>query len=204
MSSDKDSRLASAMASTTISSDKDFTMISSDEDIYKPCPRPDPAKFAMNSRRTREEQLFANFKGSRTEKVLPEGYHFDVRRYRLDPNYIKPPRIFCGFGVNIQDFLDYHQQHNLPRPPPMTKRADIWVHIMHAVVHDLSAHCRFLLKLTTAMSAEYGYVISLYNSHTISTTELEDDEEEDVIWVMKERLQDKQEPWWFFPLVEIF
>ncbi|KAH7872781.1 uncharacterized protein C8R40DRAFT_1115608 [Lentinula edodes] len=82
-----------------------------DEEIYNPCPRPNPAK-SVSSVATGCEDL----PKCSTDKTLPEEYRFNVRRWRLEPGYIKPRELFYGFGVDIQDFIDYHQRHQLPRP----------------------------------------------------------------------------------------
>ncbi|KAJ3804555.1 hypothetical protein F5876DRAFT_82969 [Lentinula aff. lateritia] len=162
-----------------------------DAEIYNPCPRPNPAKS-----RIKPEDL----PKCSTEKKLPEEYRFNVRRWRLEPGYIKPRKLFYGFGVDIQDFIDYHQRHQLPRPPPMDNRASLWHYIMDDVMEDLSARCRFKLQRILPLSPKYDYTIALYNSHHLSITELEDDEEEDVIRVIKERFGNvvaTQEPQWF-------
>ncbi|KAJ3915799.1 hypothetical protein F5877DRAFT_24456, partial [Lentinula edodes] len=135
------------------------------------------------------------------EKKLPEEYRFNARRFRLEPGYIKPRILFYGFGVDIQDFLDYHQRHQLPRPPPLDNRASLWHFIMDQVIDDLNDCCSFKLERVLPLSPKYDYTIALYNSHHISITELEDDEEEDVIRIMKERFSDvvaAQRPQWFF------
>ncbi|KAJ3886531.1 hypothetical protein GG344DRAFT_57287, partial [Lentinula edodes] len=135
-----------------------------------------------------------------TEKRLPEEYRFNVRRFRLEPGYIKPRKLFYGFGVDIQDFIDYHQRHQLPRPPPM-EQASLWHYITDDVMDDLNAHCHFKLQRILPLSPKYDCAIALYNSHHISVTELEDDEEEDVIRTIKERFGDVvaiQRPQWFF------
>ncbi|KAJ3915802.1 hypothetical protein F5877DRAFT_81486 [Lentinula edodes] len=166
-----------------------------DEEIYNPCPRPNPAK----SRIEPEEDLLK----CSMEKTLPEEYRFNVRRWRLEPGYIKPRELFYGFGVDIQDFIDYHQRHQLPRPPPMKSRASLWYYIMDDVMEDLSARCRFKLQHISPLSPKYDYTIALYNSHHLSVTELEDDEEEDVIRTIKERFGGPiaaQKPQWFFLL----
>ncbi|KAJ3903640.1 hypothetical protein F5879DRAFT_958640 [Lentinula edodes] len=157
-----------------------------DEEIYNPCPRPNPAKS-----RIKPEDL----PKCSTEKTLPEEYRFNVRRWRLEPGYIKPRKLFYGFGLDIQDFIDYHQRHQLPRPPPNGQPSEL----------DLSAHCRFKLQRILPLSPKYDYTIALYNSHHISITELEDDEEEDVIRIIKERFGEylaAQRPQWFFLLMD--
>ncbi|KAF9061539.1 hypothetical protein BDP27DRAFT_1428839 [Rhodocollybia butyracea] len=168
-------------------------MISSDQDIYAPCSR--PTKSWTKSADSNPACL--------TGKDLPEEYCLNVRRWRLDPEYNKPQNLFYGFGVDIQDFLDYHQRHQLPRPP-RTKRQDfLWLSIMDAVTADLSVHCNFKIRRMLPLCDDYDYMIIFYDSHHISIQELEDDEEEDVIRVIKERFGDsvaQQSPRWFFPL----
>ncbi|KAJ3886527.1 hypothetical protein GG344DRAFT_81613 [Lentinula edodes] len=166
-----------------------------DEDIYKPCPRPIPVSNWIKP----EEYLKCP-----TEKTLPEEYRFNVRRWRLETGYIKPRQLFYGLGVDIQDFLDYHQRHQLPRPPPMDQ-ASMWHFIMDRVMVDLIAHCRFHLQRILPFTPKYDYTIALYNSHHLSVTELEDDEEEDVIRTIKERFGGPvaaQKPQWFFLLMD--
>ncbi|KAJ4494461.1 hypothetical protein C8R41DRAFT_306349 [Lentinula lateritia] len=187
-------------------------MDTSDEEIYKPCPRKDPAKTVSGTitflvlfyhlgvpQWIKPEDL----PKCPTEKTLSEGYRFNARRFRLEPGYIKPRILFYGFGVDIQDFLDYHQRHQLPRPPPLDNQASLWHFIMDQVIDDLNDCCSFKLERVLPLSPKYDYAIALYNSHHISITELEDDEEEDVIRIIKERFGDvvaAQKPQWFFLL----
>ncbi|KAF9059282.1 hypothetical protein BDP27DRAFT_1341782 [Rhodocollybia butyracea] len=168
-------------------------MISTDKEIYEPWPRPDPADTWI-----KPEEIA----GCPTEKELPEEFRYNIRRRKLDPQYTKPRKLFYGFGVDIQDFLDYHKRHQLPLPPPMERRATVWHHIIHTVTKDISAHCNFELRSILPLSPHYDYMISLYDSHYISIQELEGDEEEDVVRIIKERFGGpvaKQTPRWFFP-----
>ncbi|KAF9059275.1 hypothetical protein BDP27DRAFT_514495 [Rhodocollybia butyracea] len=171
-------------------------MISSTEEIYAPCRRPNPSKSEIEA---------VSHAECTTGKELPEEYHFDVRRWKLDPQYIRPQKLFYGFGVDIQDFLEYHQRHQLPPPLEVGRRAHLWYCIMTAVMDDLSAHCKFELRRIPPLSRRYNYMIVLYDSHHISVQELEDDEEADVIRIIKERFGDsvaRQNARWFFPLVK--
>ncbi|KAF9061525.1 hypothetical protein BDP27DRAFT_1337924 [Rhodocollybia butyracea] len=171
-------------------------MISSAEDVYASWPRPDPSKS-----RIKPEEIA----GCPTEKELPEEYRYNIRRRMLDPEYTRPRKLFYGFGVDIQDFLNYHRGNKLPLPPPMERRAQVWDHIMDEVMDDLSARCNFELRCILPLSPDYNYVISLYDSWYISVQELEDDEEEDVVRIIKERFGSpvtKQNPRWFFPFVK--
>ncbi|KAF9059274.1 hypothetical protein BDP27DRAFT_1431586 [Rhodocollybia butyracea] len=164
--------------------------------LTRPGPRPDPADSWI-----KPEEIV----GCPTEKELPEEFRYNIRRRKLDPEYTKPRKLFYGLGVDIQDFLDYHKRHQLPLPPPVERRAQVWDHIMDAVMDDLSAGCNFELRLILPLSPHYDYMISLYDSWYISVQELEDDEEEDVFRIIKERFGSPiatQKPRWFFSLCE--
>ncbi|KAF9038403.1 hypothetical protein BDP27DRAFT_1347825 [Rhodocollybia butyracea] len=168
-------------------------MISTEKEIYEPWPRPNPAKSWIKPE---------DIAGCPTEKELPEEYRYNTRRLRMDPEYRRPRKLFYGFGVDIQDFLDYHKNHQLPLPPPVERRPQAWHRIMDAVMEDLCARCNFEIRRILPLSPHYDYVISFYDSYYIRVQELEDDEEEDVIRVIKERFGDpvaKQSPRWFFP-----
>ncbi|KAF9038401.1 hypothetical protein BDP27DRAFT_1435445 [Rhodocollybia butyracea] len=187
------------------------------EDIYRACRRPNPSKSVSNATLSLttsfipstivspQEIEAVSFAKCTTDKELTEEYRFDVRRWKLDPEYAKPQRLFYGFGVDIQDFIEYHQRHQLPPPPSMDRRANLWHAIMDAVMDDLSAHCKFELRRIPPLSRNYNSMIVLYNSHHISVQELEDDEEADVIRIITERFGNtvaRQNARWFHPLME--
>ncbi|KAJ4480774.1 hypothetical protein C8R41DRAFT_904346 [Lentinula lateritia] len=183
-----------------------------DEEIYNPCPRPNPAKSVSNVRTACF--IFSNLLSTsglnlKTSRNVPRkrcfpkntASTFDVGGLSLDTS--NPGNY--STGLVIQDFIDYHQRHQLPRPPPMDNRASLWHYIMDDVIEDLSAHCRFKLQRILPLSPKYDYTIALYNSHHISITELEDDEEEDVIRIIKERFGEylaAERPQWFFLLMD--
>ncbi|KAJ3859632.1 hypothetical protein EV359DRAFT_50549, partial [Lentinula novae-zelandiae] len=89
-----------------------------------------------------------------------------------DKNYDDPLKLFYGCGVNVQDFLDYHQRHNLLRPPPMHSRPALWKYMTDQVLEDLREHCEFdLFRLVLAMSAE-SYTLAIYDSYLIDRTKM--------------------------------
>lgn len=102
--------------------------------------------------------------------------------------------------MNIQDCIEYHQAHRLALPSPDASRSTIWANITHGVVAHLSECCRFNFDLIIPLLADYQIILSIYDSHTIEYTELEDSEEEDVIRILREELDvfKQQNPRWFF------
>ncbi|KAJ3903399.1 hypothetical protein F5879DRAFT_156331 [Lentinula edodes] len=75
-------------------------------------------------------------------KALSEELQLDRKRLK-DDSYMRPRKLFYGFGVNIQDFIDYHQRYNLPRPPPEDDRSLLWLYMMDQVLEDLKKTCHF-------------------------------------------------------------
>ncbi|KAJ3882638.1 hypothetical protein F5051DRAFT_435899 [Lentinula edodes] len=157
-------------------------MDTSDEDIYEPCPRKDFAKFGLKLKTFQNVQRKRSFLKSTASTP-------DVSGLSLDTSNLE--YYFMGL------------RHQLPRPPPLDNQASLWHFIMDQVIDDLNDCCSFKLERVLPLSPKYDYAIALYNSHHISITELEDDEEEDVIRIMKERFGDvvaAQRPQWFFLL----
>ncbi|KAJ3928160.1 MAG: hypothetical protein NXY57DRAFT_1022517 [Lentinula lateritia] len=113
-------------------------------------------------------------------KEVPARYRLDRVRLRRDPDYVKPERLYWAFGINIQDCVEYHRKHNLPRPPPDFETRSLWSTIMCDVEEDLRKHCN------------YG--------HSIAYSKLMAHEEDEVVQIIKERMDvcKNQEPRWFF------
>ncbi|KAE9392093.1 hypothetical protein BT96DRAFT_979553 [Gymnopus androsaceus JB14] len=161
-------------------------------DIYAPCP---PLKMCFQP---------SDFKGCPTGQTLPAEFQVDVTRLR-DPTYCKPRQIFYGFGLNIQDFIDYHQKYQLPPPLPTETRSGRWTRMMDQVLEDLCNACDFDLRLVLPVSVEYCCMFSLYDSHTIAAKKLEDNEEQEVIQIIRERLVSvltSQNARWFYSYIE--
>lgn len=123
------------------------------EDIYKRCPRRDPKKATEDVRLSYDfeyllihilisSQLKAASEDYPKGKALSEELQLDRKRLK-DDSYMRPRKLFYGFGVNIQDFIDYHQRYNLPRPPPEDDRSLLWLYMMDQVLEDLKKTCHF-------------------------------------------------------------
>ncbi|KAE9395600.1 hypothetical protein BT96DRAFT_142522 [Gymnopus androsaceus JB14] len=86
----------------------------------------------------------------------------------------------------------------------MAAQPELWQYIADQVIEDLSNACEFDLRLVLPVSTEYNCMLSLYDSHTITVTKL-DDEEQDVIRIMRERLGNvltNQKARWLFSYIE--
>ncbi|KAF9066691.1 hypothetical protein BDP27DRAFT_1423594 [Rhodocollybia butyracea] len=166
-------------------------------DIYEPCP-PTEASFHPSDLEKYQPTL----------QIPPE---FEINTARLgDPSYVKPRRLFYGFGLHIQDFIDYHQKLWLPAPPPhlLDSRAELWDHMISQVMADLTEACERSFRLILPISLEYRLVICLYESHngTVPFTKMGEYEEQEVLEIMRGRfgaVLDVQEPQWFFSFVEV-
>ncbi|KAJ3903459.1 hypothetical protein F5879DRAFT_1002458 [Lentinula edodes] len=134
-------------------------------------------------------------------KEVPAQYRLDRVRLRRDPDYVKPEKLYWAFGINIQDCVEYHRKHNLPRPPPgFEKGRFIWSMITHDVEQDLRKHCNYGLRFLSPVSVEYALMIIIYDSHSIAYSKLIAHEEDEVVQIIKERMDvcKNQEPRWFF------
>ncbi|KAF5345732.1 hypothetical protein D9757_013302 [Collybiopsis confluens] len=162
--------------------------------LYEPCR---PANFTSAS-----AEWKATAANCPPEKQLPPEYRLNPKR-RNDPNYEKPPHFFYGFGLNIQHIIDYHQTHELPRPPPQSqrKRVSIWLFFIDTVLKHLRQLCEYDgLRIVFAMSTEYDLVLAMYNSYTFHYEELADEDEADVIQLLRREMPDvfeNQKPRWF-------
>ncbi|KAJ3803691.1 hypothetical protein F5876DRAFT_71244 [Lentinula aff. lateritia] len=134
-------------------------------------------------------------------KEVPAKYRLDRVRLRRDPDYVKPEKLYWAFGINIQDCVEYHRKHNLPRPPPgFEKGRFIWSYIMCDVEEDLRKHCHYGLRFLSPVSVEYALMIIIYDSHSIAYSKLIAHEEDEVVQIIKDRMDvcKNQEPRWFF------
>ncbi|KAJ3912753.1 hypothetical protein F5877DRAFT_53540 [Lentinula edodes] len=139
-------------------------------------------------------------------KALPENLKLDRERLK-DFSYDKPYKLFYGFGVNLQDFIEYHQKHNLPKPPPSTKLSIVRQCMVHQVLEDLQKHCDFdWFELHLAMAVEYKYILVIYDSYTFDRAEMEDAIEQEIYKVLRDRMEvcKSQEPRWFRTFYDIY
>ncbi|GAW04780.1 hypothetical protein LENED_006591 [Lentinula edodes] len=96
-------------------------------------------------------------------KEVPAKYRLDRVRLRRDPDYVKPEKLYWAFGINIQDCVEYHRKHNLPRPPPgFEKGRFIWSMITHDVEQDLRKHCNY------GHSIAYSLIIPVHTRPTFT------------------------------------
>ncbi|KAJ3929239.1 MAG: hypothetical protein NXY57DRAFT_435031 [Lentinula lateritia] len=120
---------------------------------------------------------------------------------------MRPRKLFYGFGVNIQDFIDYHQRYNLPRPPPEDDRSLLWLYMMDQVLEDLKKTCHFYrFKRELAISVEHRYILAIYDSYTFDHGEMDNDTEQRIYGELRERMDvcKNQEPRWFRPFPDIY
>ncbi|KAJ4467590.1 hypothetical protein C8R41DRAFT_50281 [Lentinula lateritia] len=168
------------------------------EDIYKRCPRRDPTEATEDLKAASEDYP----KG----KALSKELQLDRKRLK-DDSYLSPRKLFYGFGVDIQDFIDYHQRYNLPRPPPEDDRSLLWLYMMDQVLEDLKKTCHFYrFKRELAISVEHRYILAIYDSYTFDHGEMDNDTEQRIYGELRERMDvcKNQEPRWFRPFPDIY
>jgi hypothetical protein len=177
--------------------------------IYEPCPRAEAVSL-VRAMFLICPNLAQSFHPSDLEKYQPTAHiPPELKIDRLsDPSYVKPRRLFYGFGLHIQDFIDYHQKHYLPPPHLLDSRAALWDHMISQVMADLTEACERNLRLILPISLEYRLVICLYESHngSVPFTKMGEYEEQEVLEILRGRfgvVLDIQEPRWFFGFVEV-
>ncbi|KAJ3821072.1 hypothetical protein F5880DRAFT_1615019 [Lentinula raphanica] len=132
-------------------------------------------------------------------KTCPHGKH--LPKAFTDPN-LDPPQLWYGFGINIEDILKYYikTQSEYPSLPPMENdEAGLVKRVLQQVEVRLTKLCNHQITSNMILSEKYDWVISLYDSH--ERIELEENEEKEVIAILKTELpilQEQNEPAWFF------
>ncbi|KAJ4479259.1 hypothetical protein J3R30DRAFT_3213901, partial [Lentinula aciculospora] len=113
--------------------------------------------------------------------------------------YQKPSVIYYGLGLNYQDCINYHKKHKLPTPLSPSRPSSLLLFV-HWVRDCLCQWCNFYeLNVFKPLSVPYDTMLYLYDSHTFQQRELAEDEEQDVINILKQELPclKNQELSWF-------
>ncbi|KAJ4479256.1 hypothetical protein J3R30DRAFT_3702442 [Lentinula aciculospora] len=164
------------------------------EELYAPYPPPDWSDIT-------EAELAVIAKhneGLPPTKQLPPAWHInhDALKYHW---YRKPLVIYYGFGLGYQDWI---KEHRLPTPPSASRPSSL-LHLADRVRDRLRPRCNFYdLDLYIPLSVPYDTMLHLYDSHTFQQRELSEDEEQDVINILKQELPclNDQEPRWFYSI----
>ncbi|KIK57537.1 hypothetical protein GYMLUDRAFT_98624 [Collybiopsis luxurians FD-317 M1] len=160
-----------------------ITETDSETDIYKPC-----TKLFNFSKAPLEWKAMAA--DCPPGKELPPEYLLDRKRLD-DPSYERPTHFFYGFGLNIGHVIEYHRARRLSLPPPqiLGDRVSIWRFLIDSVVNHLRDVCEYDgLRVVYARSLEYDLVLAMYNSYKFRYEELTDEEEVDVIRLLREEM----------------
>lgn len=138
------------------------------------------------------------------QRELPTDYKPDYRAIALSKSraYRPPGRLFYGFGLNFQDVIDYADKYSLIDPSVDSDGGGArYVSARCVGLDHLRDLCRFEdLDITLPISPEYQIVLAMYDNYTIDEFELETDQEEDVIRILKEEIPvfRTQNPRWFY------
>ncbi|KAE9382387.1 hypothetical protein BT96DRAFT_845564, partial [Gymnopus androsaceus JB14] len=141
-----------------------------------------------------------------TTKELPPTFQID--KMPLCSSFThpqKPQKLFYGFGLDYADCIEYHKQHQLPCPPS-AKHPGSLIELTHDVADRLRQRCNFdELDIFAPYATEYDLMVYLYDSYTFKYRELVDEEEEEVMEILKKKLPrlKGQKPRWFLPIVQL-
>jgi hypothetical protein len=116
--------------------------------------------------------------------------------YKVTENNPKPPLLTYGIPVEMSKVVEYGRQHE-------SERANFRKPILGMLaIPVLSKHVQYPLRLgfPTMLTTDYGAVMVLYTNYDVDKAQLIEEDEEDVIAMVKEALKvgDDVRPRWYF------
>jgi hypothetical protein len=105
--------------------------------------------------------------------------------YRVTESNPKPPLLTYGIPVDIEKVLAYGRKHESERPNPDKPPRRMFQMVV------LSKHVQYPLRLgfPAMLATEYTSVVVLYTNYNMDKKKLVQEDEEDVISMVKEALE---------------
>lgn len=134
-------------------------------------------------------------------KELPPDYTPDFKAIaRKVPTYRAPGVLFYGLGLDFQDLLDYADRH-LVIDSSISDPVERYSCARTDGLEHLRELCNFEdFDIGLPISPDYQIVLVFWDNYTIDELELETEQEEDVVRILRENFSvfSTQEPRWFF------